>query len=288
MNTFKKIMRTGIGFGIALAVFSCDTTSTNDTNYVEATEQTAEANGTIKVELTDAPLPIEAVRSVYVVIEQVDAKEAGTASESWKILSKNEQKFDLLRLTNGITDVLAIDKVAYGNYDDLRIHIKEAWVKLDNGKTFHLDVPAEAQYGVSATATNPITVDEKGSSPMLIDFMVNRSVHPVYMSADSTKIVDFTFTPVLRVVNMDKAGKIGGEVRDARDKPAAMAKVWVEQDGKPVVETYSDELGNYALIGIPEGNYILKAYKPGKGTFVVDEFKVQAGVLATENVDLSR
>ena len=172
----------GIGaFGIGLA--ACDSASSGGTGHVA-------------VRLTDAPL--DDFSTANVTITRVDL--IGADSTRTHTLSSASQRFDLLRLRNGVTAALGGADVPEGRYQGLRLYVADGatvTMKAD-GSTETLKVPSGTQSGIKVNFPAFTVTD---STTLTVDFDVNDSF--VKAGNSGKYIFKPVLKPALLVVNGD-------------------------------------------------------------------------------------
>jgi hypothetical protein len=158
---------------------------------------TSSGNGTMAVQLTDAPFPIDSLSSVDVFVVRVDARQAtadstsaaqGTPDDSatvggWTTLATPNAKVNLLAYQNGSTLPLGAATMAAGSYAGFRLIIDPAQssVTLKNGtvlsgtSTPGIMFPSASRSGIKIDLSGPITVIAKDTTTVLVDFRVDSS-----------------------------------------------------------------------------------------------------------------
>ncbi|MBN1986220.1 MAG: DUF4382 domain-containing protein [Prolixibacteraceae bacterium] len=269
----------------SLAFVSC----TNEENI-----SIEEGKGRINVLLTDAPYPIELISSTYVTIDKVEIRkktEAGMEEEkdSFIVLSEENMVIDLLELTNGITEEIAAAELEAGYYDMIRLHVVDATVVLNNGSEFDLKVPSGSSSGLKVKIQPEIHLEEGQTSDVLLDFDVSRSF---VVKGPLDNINGFNFKPVVRGVYMGAAGRIEGNVTDTLATPLedAMIKAWMpgetEGDSIDYISSFTDELGDYKIIGLKEGTYTVVCEMEGYENDTLKDVIVTAGESVSADFEL--
>lgn len=269
----------------SLAFVSC----TNEENI-----SIEEGKGRINVLLTDAPYPIELISNTYVTIDKVEIRkktEAGMEEEkdSFIVLSEENMVIDLLELTNGITEEIAAAELEAGYYDMIRLHVVDATVVLNNGSEFDLKVPSGSSSGLKVKIQPEIHLEEGQTSDVLLDFDVSRSF---VVKGPLDNINGFNFKPVVRGVYMGAAGRIEGNVTDTLAAPLedAMIKAWMpgetEGDSIDYISSFTDELGDYKIIGLKEGTYTVVCEMEGYENDTLKDVIVTAGESVSADFEL--
>ncbi|WP_297099486.1 DUF4382 domain-containing protein [uncultured Draconibacterium sp.] len=248
---------TTIVFGILMMVACTDDNGT--TNF-------AEGNGKVNVYLTDAPFPIGLVSQTIVTIDKVEIRkqENDTTGASFITIMEEPFEIDLLSLSNGITEQLASIELEAGSYDMMRMHVTDSKVILTDGTEFDLKIPSGSSSGLKIKIEPALTIESGQTSDVLLDFDVSKS----FVAKGNWKggdIKGFNFKPVVRCVLLDRAGRIVGSVSDTASVllPNSAVNLWTEvndiEEDSLITTAFTNEMGEYLLIGIPEGTYYMIA-----------------------------
>ncbi len=262
---------------LALLLFACE----------ETTNDPESEDGLLLVKISDDPFPAEFIAEANIVINKIEVRQTDTETSPFLTVSEDSNSFNLLELRNGITASLPEVDLPVGDYDLIRLYVAEASVVLDNGQDYELTVPSGAQTGIKLFIAPDIEVRGGLTSELLIDFDVSKSFRVMGNPDSPAGINGFKFQPVIRAVNLSQAGRITGSVSDTASVSIADAQVWVEQDSV-ISFTFSDSLGQYALIGIPAGTYSLGAYKMSYDTTWVSNVEVVAGNATQQSIELTQ
>lgn len=248
---------TTIVFGILMMVACMDDSQT--TNF-------AEGKGKVNVYLTDAPFPIDLVSQTIVTIDRVEIRkqENDTTEASFITIMEDDFEIDLLSLSNGITEQLASVELEAGTYDMMRLHVVDAQVILTDETVFDLKIPSGSSSGLKIKIEPALTINSGETSDVLLDFDVSKS----FVAKGNWKggmINGFNFKPVVRCVLLDRAGRIVGTVSDTANVllPNTAVSLLTEvndiEEDSLITTAFTDEMGAYQLIGIPEGTYYMIA-----------------------------
>lgn len=238
--------------------------------------------GTLSVLLTDAPFPVELVAEANVTIDSLSIREKGGGEgDPFLTLSTAQQTFNLLDLRNGVTEVLAELDIPIGIYNLVRLHISEANVVLHSGDTASLDIPSADKSGLKLFIRPDLHIGNNALSEILLDIDVSKSF--VLKGQGQT---DFTFKPVVRVVNLSAAGSIKGKVTDANGDQVIGAQVSAVLD-TVISYTFTDSSGSYWLIGLPEDTYTLRVEAEGQATLEEPDIAVTAGNVTNQNLQFN-
>jgi hypothetical protein len=224
--------------------------------------------GTLSIEVTDAPYPYDHLAEAKVVIGEVKVHktDGATGNGGFETIFSGTKEFDLLKLRGGLTTYLVEDaKLAAGKYDQIRLIVTSASVKLTDGREFDLKVPSGPQSGIKVYPRPPIEVQGGLTADLILDFDVSRSFLPTPASPQKVDdIHGFLFHPVIRIENNSTVGTISGKVYDDNDTisittddtPLGNATITAEQGGVVIAQTSSATGdGAYVLQGLPAGTY---------------------------------
>jgi len=175
------------------------------------------SNGTMAVQLTDAPFPTDSVKRVDVFVVRVDGRVAaadssaaatGAADDSasmggWTTLASPNESVNLLAYQNGAALPLGEASLAPGSYLGFRIVIDptKSSVTLTNGtvlsgtSTPGITFPSASRSGIKIVLAQPVVITAKDTTTVLVDFMVGSSF---VMRGNSLAQNGLLFTPVVQ------------------------------------------------------------------------------------------
>lgn len=147
-------------------------------------------NGNIRVELTDAPAPYDAVNVTLGAVEaHLSSADSEDQAKGWITLVEDAGTHDLLKLQNDVTAVLGDKSLPAGDYTQLRLIVKSAEVV--TGSTAHpLTIPSGSETGIKIPFNFSVT--EGQSYVLVLDFD----------AAESVKVKgkgDYSMSPVVKV-----------------------------------------------------------------------------------------
>lgn len=180
----------------------------------DSSSATGANNGTVVVQLTDAPFSTDSVKSVDVFVLRVDARSATADSAAadenvdnasaggWVTLASPNQSYPLLSLQHGATATLGSAPLTAGTYSGLRLIIDptKSSVTLKNGTVLtsssspSVKFPSAAHSGLKINLAQPLTVSGSGTTTLLVDFDVNNSF---VMRGNSINQNGLLFKPVI-------------------------------------------------------------------------------------------
>lgn len=235
-----------------------------------ADDKTEASNGVLSIKMTDAPFPLELVAEAKITISRIEVRKKDSLSNEspYLIVSEAEKQYDLVKLVNGVTETLVEIDIPVGSYDLVRLYVKDAIVKLTDGREFDLKVPSGAQTGIKVFVKPAIEVAGGLSSDLLLDFNLSRSFVPTGNMNAPSGITGFNFKPVIKAVNISTSGTLMGVVNDTISNPIKDAEISIYAADTLNTSTFTDSMGNYTVLGLLEGDYKVKAEAAG---FIGDE-----------------
>ncbi|CAG2155909.1 hypothetical protein D3C87_1192010 [compost metagenome] len=235
------------------------------------------ANGTLRVQMTDAPAC--GYDHVYVTVNRVRVNGSPDADDNgsgWvDIPVSPAQRIDLLSLTNGVLATLGQTALPAGNYQQIRLVLSpNSGNALSNsvvptgGTETALDTPSAAQSGYKII--RPFTVAPDTLTDLILDFDACKSVVPRGNGGYNLK-------PVVTALPVVVSGKVSGALTPAQ----AGATVYAERGGLVVKSTVADANGNFVLSPIEQstssGNVDVVIVPTGRATGIVRSVPVVAG-----------
>ncbi len=175
---------------------------------------------------------------------------------------EEETTFNLLELSNGVTAVLAEEDIPNGVYKEIRLHVVDAGIVMDDeeGTEYDLKVPSGNASGLKIKLDPSLEVEGGAYAEVLLDFDVSRSfVMRGNMKHGKGKVNGFIFKPVVRAVAhvQTTAGDISGNVTDGEENPVENALLTLVEGEDTITSANTDEEGFYAMMGILPGDYSL-------------------------------
>ena len=240
------------------------------------------ATGNLTVELSDAPMHYNQFTQANVTIDHMDIRDSSNGN-SFTMLTNNPMHSNLLELVNGNTETIANTDLPEGNYDLIRCYITSTEMVMNGGTSYEYDVAqhgftsggmmgsgmmANSDGGIDIALEHPMTISNGSNHQYLLDIDVNNSFvleDDVYTGMGSGMMMTmsgFTFTPMMRFVDMETAGTIQGTVHGDQGDLAHVT-ISLMQAGNVYTSTHTDGNGHYALIGIPEDSYTIMAEYEG-------------------------
>lgn len=268
----KNLIKVGMMFLAGVFIFATSCTKENDA------VSGGKGTGTLNLKLTDAPFPVSVVDKVIVTIDKIEIRSTETLSSTttsstttdsdkdsnFILLYQGEGKsYNLIDLQNGLTtDLLSMD-IPEGTYDFLRLHIAASKVYLKDGTSFDMKVPSGSSSGLKIKISPALVIENGVASEVVLDFDVSKSFVCQGNSKSPKGIKGFLFKPVLRAVCQKYSGVIAGKVLDNAKNPLIESHVQVYRADTVYTSALTDSKGNYAMVGLPSGDYKLVCDKDG-------------------------
>lgn len=243
--------------------------------------------GTLKIKLTDAPFPTDLVAEANVTINKIEIRKSGETDENpFTVLSTQEMKFNLLELTNGLTETLVNLNIEAGSYDLIRMYVSESSIKLKNGDVHSLKVPSGEQTGIKIFIDPSIKVVGGLTSELLLDFVVSKSFVLKGNMDSPAGIKGFNFKPVIKAANLSTAGTLEGNIVSG-DTVVNGAQVSIIAADTVYTSTFTDLDGNYTILGVEAGTYKVMYEKEGYEAFTLENVEIVEANSTEKNVTLT-
>lgn len=255
-------------FALCLALITFTSCSNDDSET--ATPQTAR----LSVELTDAPGDYD---EVWVEVEDVLIKREATANEEegWESLGNvHTGVYDLLTLTGGNTQLLADVELPAGYLDQLRLVLGDNNNVVVNETSYTLRTPSAQQSGLKLQVNQELEPDTEYN--FILDFDVDKSV--VKTGAGG----NYNLHPVMRLSAQAVTGSVVGSVHPTTHQALVKA-----QKGDTEVSAYTNDEGEFKLVGLPAGTYrITVTPDPASGFEEVVRNNVEVTVANSRDLDV--
>jgi hypothetical protein len=245
--------------------------------------------GKLSLKITDDPFNMSYVESATVTITKVEIRKAGgNNGNPFIVLSEDSITLDLSKLRNGITAELFNLVIPQGNYDQIRLYVDRASLKIKGQPVaYNVKVPGGSQTGIKIFISPSLEVGGGLSAELLLDFDLSKSFVMRGNMDHSAGVNGFLFKPCIRATNNSTAGRIEGLVNDTSKVNIVNAKVWVKQD--TIISTaFTDSLGHYAFIGVPAGTYSIFATQENYDTVAYTGIKVLEGNRTIQDFTLTK
>ena len=146
-------------------------------------------NGTLLLKITDAPGDLN-ISEALVAISYVEvhiAAGGNNSSAEWVTIINESQQFDLILLEN-VTDILGSEILEAGIYTQIRLHIDEALVTIDDVQ-YDLEIPSK-----TIKLVHQFVIVPDYTTTLILDFDVQESVHKTgsnkYILHPTIKVID--------------------------------------------------------------------------------------------------
>ncbi|AHG89207.1 protein of unknown function DUF4382 [Gemmatirosa kalamazoonensis] len=159
------------------------------------------SSGRVVVQLTDAPFPVDSLKSADLFIVRIDGKQADADSADadshtddvkdegsddhggWKTLAEPNAKIDLLALRDGKAATLGEKALTAGTWRSFRLILdaKQSSVTLKDGTVLTstsnpgIKFPSADRSGIKIQLNRPLTVGKDSTQTLLVDFDLGSS-----------------------------------------------------------------------------------------------------------------
>lgn len=223
----NMVMRTAVL--VCLAGLGCQ--NPDNTSYL----------GGFRGKLVDAPA---AFQQLNVVVRRIQIHRAGSLGDTgWRVVTDEVRTYDILKLRNGLNEILFDASVPAGVYDKISILFGISTLS-EGGVTHTVDIPDAIAGGY--TIEMPFEVVEGKVYGMTFDFDTFRSVKPGVGT-------HYLLTPVIRLQPTDLAGTITGGV--VPDSAQAIISTMTSLDSVSTLTLGQTGNNSFQLVDLPEGNY---------------------------------
>ncbi len=228
----------------------------------------------VVVHMTDAPGDYD---HVYVDVQDVRIKaDASTSDDEGWVSLGNVQKgeYDLLSLTNGVTQLLADSEVPVGNLGQIRLVLgPDNFVVLNDGIDDNPDVriplstPSAQQSGLKLNVNQQMEAGELYE--YLLDFDVDQSIV-------ITGNGGYILKPVIRLSTIEGSGKIEGNVLPTVGASGDFQIKVTATNANHTISAYTNANGGFVLHGVPAGTYrVIFTPEPTSGYAELEKINVQ-------------
>ena len=258
MNKLKLVSITFI----MLIAIGCDKDDNSSNN----------ATSSISIKLMDDPADFDNV-FIEVVDVMVKRIEDNDDENGWESLNPiNTGVYDLLELTGGLNVLLVDDfQIPSGDLNQIRLILGDDNTVVIDGETFSLNTPSAQQSGLKIKVNE--TLEANIGYTFLLDFMVDESIVIAGNSGD------INLKPVIRASIEANTGAISGQVL-----PTGIQVEVTTEVGTEIVSTYTDEDGNFVLVGLDAGVYdltITPEEASGLSSVIIEGVEVTVGNTTT-------
>jgi len=245
-------------------------------------DSTPNTFGNVTVNLTDAPMHYGQFKKANVTIDKLEIGNS-TDPNSFIVMNNTPMKVNLMELVNGVTHEMASLDIPEGNYNMIKLYISSTEMVMKNENSYEYNMELHGFTGngmmqngmmlnndthsIDITLDHSLMVTNGSRHEYLLDIDVEHSfvlkgVSFTDMGSNMMSMTGFTFTPMMRFINMQEAGTFQGTVSGPNGN-LADATITLMQNDTIYTTTHTGMNGNYALIGIPEGDYTLMVEMDG-------------------------
>jgi len=187
--------------------------------------------GTLNLSITDAPIDSDGITGVFITVTEVQYH---TSGNNWAVFEDFEgpEKFNLLELTRGESEMLGSFEMESGKYTQLRFMLDApvldmgpvsnpgCYLEFEDGTTQDLFVPSGFETGYKAVGEFSVPIN--GSIDVTADFDVRRSVVKAGASGK------YILKPTIRLIVDNQAGQIAGEVTNIPENTGVVIYAYEE------------------------------------------------------------
>ncbi len=244
--------------------------------------------GSLTIVATDAPFAHGLVSEARLWVDEIQIRGAGGFQT---LHSGSTIEFDLAALRNGVTRELVTSMLAPGSYDQVRLVVSDAYLRLVDDDEFSasagtLNLTSTNTAGLKLNIDPPLAVQDGVARTLLLDFDLTKTFKAV-PGADPLNATSYQLHPVVKVSNLSETGELRGAVREDDGSGQLVgvgdATVYVlapgELDLGEALQTTATEFdGGYVVLGVDPGTYDVVA-KLGARESRVNGRSVSAGAV---------
>jgi hypothetical protein len=228
----------GFVFFCSFLSLSCNTDST----------ASGESMGNLLLRLIDSPAWFD---QEVIVMRRIEIHRSGASAElGWRVINGEVASYDVLKLRNGVSQVVASEQIPEGKYDAIRIVMEgsNVWI---GGQYRLLELPPNVAGGF--VLQYPITIAAGEFYELVLDF-------DAYRSIKQTGPNTYQLNPAIRAQDALLTGSVSGSVVGTDNNTKAVNSYISSAVGTDVASTLTDttSFGSFLLMAIPEGLYDVK------------------------------
>jgi hypothetical protein len=277
-----------------------------------ACEEDEGTKGTLTISITDAPIDMSTVSAVYLTITEIQLNKSGN---DWIVFEGFEgpQKFNILELTDGNSELMGSFSLDGGHYTQLRFFVDApeqsdanpsnpgCYIEFTDESTQALYVPSGSNSGWKAVGGFDVPVN--GEVSITVDFDARKSI--MEQGANDFYILK----PTIRTIVDDQAGKIVGGLTNIPEGVDII--IYAYEDGiytsaeaedpmndttarfpNAITSDIADDTDSYHLAFLAPGIYDLVVTTSIEGEFqevlgLVEDVEVESKTATNEPIDLS-
>lgn len=244
----------------------------------------------LTLEVTDAPFAHGIVESAELWVDLITIRGAGGTQT---LHSGSTIHFDLALLRNGLTQQLTTNIIQPGEYDQLRLRVVDASLRLIDGDEFstaagNLQLTSTNTSGLKLDVDPPLQIGDGVARTLLLDFDLVKSFKAV-PGNDPLDANSYQLLPVIKVSDLSQTGELHGFVREddgfGQLIPVSDVTVYVLPRGElqlrnALHSTATGDDGGYVVLGVDPLTYDLVADDNGLQTRS-NSHRVTAGAVTT-------
>ena len=243
-------------------------------------DEKSDENKQLAVKVTDGPFPYQFATEANIGFSKIELRNKATGD--YVTVFEGNSKVNMVDYRNGNSTEITKKAVPAGTYDQVRVTISSADVKLSNNETFN------AGLTTAQSVTSPIkpelVITNDDADTLLLDIDLSDSfVFDGFMNwiTDITNITGIqSFNADVRAANLSETGSISGKITDANGSTVTNAEVYLltdyNDDGiNEKVISVTDDNGNYKFVGLEQGSYIVHCVTPQQHSGVASNVQVQ-------------
>ena len=236
--------------------------------------------GRLSVALTDSSCG--SYSAIYVTIDEVQVNKSANGNSGWQTVATPMKTYNLLKLINGVTEVLGDDKLEAGVYHQIRLiigkiaesenningvpHPYANYVVFDDGSDEPLKIPSGYNTGIKLV--HNFEVEENSSVELLLDFEACKSV----VETGGGK---YLLKPTIKIIDTLNKFAVFGDVTENNTEPVlpitgALVSAQIS-DGRSasvvrstLTSAENDQVGQYSILLSPGQTYNIVVYSDDK------------------------
>lgn len=228
----------------------------------------------LTLEVTDAPFAHGIVESAELWVDLITIRGLGG---SQTLHSGSTIHFDLALLRNGVTQQLTTSLVQPGEYDQIRLRVVDASLRLIDGDEFstaagNLNLTSTDTAGLKLDVDPPLQIGDGVARTLLLDFDLVKTFKAV-PGSDPLNASSYQLLPVVKVSDLSQTGEFQGVVREDDGSgqliPVRNVTVYVLPRGElqlrnALHSTATGDDGGYVVLGVDPITYDLVADDNGR------------------------
>ncbi len=258
---------------ISLTIFSCK----------KDKESSESKNTELTISVTDGPFPYQFASEANIEYSKIEIRNKETGD--YITVFEGNKNVNMVNFRNGTSSEITTKSIEAGTYDEVRVTISSASVKLTDARSFNADInlpqlittPIIPELSVVKNESFELLLDVDLSDSFVFDNILGGWVYDI---ANITGIQSFTAD--VRAANLSLSGSISGKITDFNGSSVANAEVYVltdyDNDGvNEKIISVTEDNGNYKFVGLKAGNYLVHCISQQQHSAVEPDVQVQVG-----------